>query len=129
MNSEQDGYTTHDPPREKEWKGQEGQGSVQRKACASPRDCQTEARDRLVTIENSSKEIKPFIVQKVRTVEELTRSIYDRFPGMESDALFLRISNGRTGMMRRQSFKGDLPPDLFDVYVTLCLKKHPGLLS
>lgn len=129
MNSKRDGYATDDPSREEGWKGEEQQGSLQCEAHSSPRDSQAEARDRLVTIENSSKEIKPFIVEKVRTAEELTRKIYDRFPGMESDALYLRISNGRMGMIRRQSFKSDLPSDLFDVYVTLCLKKHPGLLA
>jgi hypothetical protein len=127
MSSQNDGYATDDPPREEGWKAEEGQGCLQCEACSPPGDTQGEARDRLVTIENSAKEIKPFIVQKVKTAEELIRKICDRFPGMESDALYLRIWSGKPGTFRRQSLKGNLPPDLFDVYVTLYLKKHPSL--
>jgi hypothetical protein len=128
MNSEKDGHATHDPPREEEWKGEEGQGSVQCEARAATGGTVGKARNKIITIENSAKEIKSFIAHDVRTVEEVIRNIYDRFPGMESDALYLRVCDSRTGSLRRRSLKGDLPEDTFHLYVTLHLKKHPGFV-
>jgi hypothetical protein len=129
MSSEKDGYATDDPPRDEGWKAEEGQGSVQCEARAAAGGTLGEARNRIVTIENSAKEIKAFIVNNVKTVEELTRKIYHRFPGMESDALYLRVCDSRMGALRRRSLRGDLPEDAFHLYVTLHLKKHPGLLG
>lgn len=130
MNSEQNGCATYDTQGDEGWKAEEaGQGNLQLEACSSAGGSAERAKDRLVIIENSAKEIKPFIVQQVRSVEELTRTIYDMFPGMESDALYLRIWNGRMGMLGRKPLEGDLPSDLFDVYVSLHLKKHPSLFN
>ena len=129
MNSENDGYATDDPPRDEGWQGQEGQGHLQCEACAAAAisDGKAQSKDRIVTIENSATEIKPFIVQKVSTTEELIQKIYDRFPGLASDALYLRISDTRMGTPRRVSLKGALPDNALDLFVSLHLKKHPGV--
>ena len=129
MNSENNGCTTDDTSRDKGWKAEEGQGNLQHEACAPASGSDAEARDRLIIIENSAKEIKPFIIQEVKTTDEVTQEIYDRFPRMKSDALYLRIWNGRMGMIGRKPLEGDLPPDLFDLYVSLHLKKHPSFFN
>lgn len=129
MSSEKNGYATDDTPRDEGWQAEEGQECLQREARAAAGGTLGETRNRIVSIENSAKEIKPFIVHNVKTVEEVIRKIYDRFPGMESDALYLRVCDSRMGTLRRRSLKGDLPEDAFHLYVSLHLKKHPGLLS
>ena len=127
MNSEDNGYATDDPPRDEGWQAKEGQGDLQRQAREAAAGAPGEARDRLITIENSAKEIKPFIVQKVTTVEELIQKICDRFPGMGSDALYMRVWSSKIGSIRRKSLRGPLMPDQFELYVSLYLKKHPSL--
>lgn len=130
MNSENYGFASLDSSRVegRETQQEERQGNLQHEACASAGSFDgKQARDRLVVFENSANHSKPFIVQKVSTAEELRQRLYDMFPRLDSESLSLRIWNGRMGIIGRTCFEGDLPFDVFDLYVSLHLKKHPLL--
>lgn len=84
-------------------------------------------KDRYVTIENSTVHVSSFLVKEVGTVSELIQKICDRIPSQKSEAIGLRVSGTRMGSPHRSYFSEELPPDIFDVYVSLYLKKHPAV--
>lgn len=84
-------------------------------------------KDRYVTIENSNLSPRSFLIKEVGTVSELIQKLCDLIPPQKSDAIGLRVSNTRAWSPNRDYYVEELPADVFELYVSLYLKRHPPL--
>jgi hypothetical protein len=122
MKSETNGQPAPNTARE-EGRQEEGQVHLQQQACAS-NGSSPRARDRIIYVENSSSINKPFILEKVATVQQLLDAFCERFPTICIDSIAIRVSDTRTGTFQRKYFTDSLPYEADTLYLTLSLRKH-----
>ena len=122
MNSEANGQSAPNTSRE-EGRQEEGQVDLQQQACATDGSVARE-RDRIIYVENSCNIDKPFVLQKIATVEQLLSVFCHRFPNICIESIGLRVSDTRVGTFHRKYFTETIPYEADTLYISLYLKKH-----
>lgn len=125
MNSNQYGISTPNPSRKEGRQEAKGPDDLQQQTCADT-GSPTCKRDRIIYVENSSSIHDPFVLQEIGTVEELLEKLYERFPGISSEAIGMKISTTRLGTIHRIYLTDRIPYKADTLFVSLYLKKHPS---
>jgi hypothetical protein len=126
MNSEANGQSAPNTSRE-EGRQEQGQVSLQQQACASDGSTARE-RDRIIYVENASNIHKPFVLQKIATVEQLLSVFCSQFPQLCIQSIGLRVSDTRVGTFHRKYFTEIIPYEADTLYITLYLRKHDPIV-
>lgn len=106
---------------------EQGQDNLQLQARAPDGGAARETRNYIIYIENSSKYVRPFIVNEVSTAEELFQKVCDYTSCPSDESIGLRVSDTRMGAMNRVFYENRLPLQTDTLYVSLYLKRHPPL--
>ena len=128
MLTERNGQYTAYASREEGGKETQGQEYLFSKACSSIGSDSTEAfrRGRIIRVENTAKEIKPFVLDGIASTQEIIDALAMMY-NMNTYTLGFRISNKRQGVVGRVFYDGLIPYEVDEVWVNLYLKKHPRI--
>lgn len=118
------GFRAQDAYGDERWEA-EG-NALQYEARATDGATQRKTSCYIVSLENTSS-TGPFVVHNVRTAEEVRQAVYENNKQVPNDVIRLDLYSARMGAMNRKKLEGVLPPDVQDIYVRLCLQKHPAI--
>lgn len=123
------GQSTQDKTREQERQPSE---EIWRQICDGERNSEQRKKSRtgaterqcIITLENTTTKIKPFILH-VKNTEEIVQHLRS-IEGLNHSSIGFLFSTTRYGSLNRKYFLHDIPQGVEDIYVSLYLQKHTG---
>lgn len=80
-----------------------------------------------IFFENAYPAIPNISLDDISSIHEIKDYIYKSIPSLDENFIGMRFSPRRNGCLNRPWLEDKIPSDVYDIYVSFYLKKHPRI--